>query len=182
MKTFKKILFGLVMLLALVVIIGLVIPGDMQLERSTEIKAPVSKVFGLVADMKKWPSWSPWHRIDPNMKITYFGPETGIGSGYSWSSTDKQVGNGKMTVIGFDPDSKIDTEMDFMENGTAKASFFFSPAAGGTKVTWTMNSDMKQGGFPMPILGGYFKFMFRGMIEKDYDKGLANLKAEAEKM
>lgn len=182
MKTFKKILIGLLIFVALVAVVGLLIPGETHIERSTEIKAPAEKVFGLVANMRSWNQWSPWHKIDPNMKIEYFGPETGVGAGYKWTSEEKNVGNGKMTVTGFEPNTRIDTEMDFMENGTAKASFLFAPAADGTKLTWTMDSDMKQGGFPMNVLGGYFKMVFKGMIEKDYDKGLANLKAEAEKI
>ena len=184
MKTFKKVFIGFVIVLLVVIgivtIAGLSMSGEMHVERSTTIKAPVDKVFSLVANMHNWPSWSPWHKLDPNMKVEYFGPEMGAGAGYKWSG-NKKVGTGELTVVGYSEYTRIDTEMDFMENGTGKASFLFDATPEGTKLTWTMDSDMKQGKFPFNIIGPLFKGMAKEYIEADYDKGLAGIKAEAEK-
>lgn len=180
-KIFGIALVVIVLLLGVVSIIGLSIPGEMHVERSTNISAAPEKVFPLIANMKNWTKWSPWHNIDPNMGISYFVPEMGVGSGYEWTSEHDKVGNGKMTVVGYEENKKLDTQMDFMENGTGSASFILSPTNEGTTLTWTMDSDMGQGGFPFNVIGPLFKNVFKGYIEADYDKGLAGIKAEAEK-
>lgn len=179
MKTLRKILIWLFSIIAVIVIVGLFIPGKVHVERSAAMNAPAQKVFPLVADMHNWPSWSPWHKMDPNMTVTYFGPQMGLGAGYAWTS--EKMGNGKLTIKGYEENKALVTEMDFMENGIATGGFNFTPEGSGTKVTWYMDSDVKQGNVFMRALGGYFGLMFKGMIADDFDKGLADMKKEAEK-
>lgn len=185
MKTFKKVLVGLLVVIlvgvAAISIIGASMSGEMHVERQTVVNAPAEKIFPLIANMHNWTLWSPWHKLDPNMKIEYFGPETGVGAGYQWSG-NKKVGKGKLTVVAYDQDKRLDTQMDFMENGTGKASFILQPEGAGTKLTWTMDSDMKQGGFPFSIIGPFFKGMAEKAVGEDYEKGLMGIKAQAEKL
>lgn len=181
MKTVKKIAIGLAVFLGLVMITGLFLPGKLSVERSVEIQAPVDTVFDLVGNMQNWYKWSPWHQIDPKMKVEYFGNNMEKGSGYKWFSEHENVGNGTLTITSINPNKQIDTEMDFGGNGGGKASFFFDNKPESSKVTWTLDTDMKEGPWFMKIAGGYFKLMFKGVMENDYDKGLANLKAAAEK-
>jgi len=44
------------------------------------------------------------------------------------------------------------------------------------KVTWSMSGDMD-----MPVIGGYFALLMPRMVGGDFEKGLAKLKAQAEK-
>lgn len=180
MKTFKKILIGLVVVLVLIAVVGLFLPGKVHVERSASINSSPDKVFALVGTMKNWELWSPWHKMDPNMKVTYFGPESGLGAGYSWES--EKMGNGKLTITGYEPFNKINTDMDFMENGTAKAAFNFTVTTEGTNLSWSMDSDTKEKGGFMNVIGGYFAIFMKGALAKEFDKGLADIKTQAEKM
>ena len=65
MKWVKRGLIGLAAVVAAVVIVGLLLPRSVHVERSTVIEAPPSVVFALVNDYRAFNRWSPWARIDP---------------------------------------------------------------------------------------------------------------------
>jgi hypothetical protein len=73
----KKILLAAAalasVLVALVVAFLIVVakqPADFRITRSATIAAAPAVVFEQVNDMHKWQDWSPWAKIDPNVKIT----------------------------------------------------------------------------------------------------------------
>jgi hypothetical protein len=80
-----------------------------------------------------------------------------------------------MSIAAIEPDSRVDMEVVFVEEGSAHATVVLEPAGAGTKVTWGLDTDL---GFN-PI-GRYFGMMMDGMVGPDYEKGLARLKAAAE--
>src|ERR1017187_868247 len=141
MKTLKKILLVLGILIILVLVVGIFLPSKAHVERSIVIKAPVGNAFAQVNTLKNWVNWSPWHKMDPDMAITYFGPESGKDAKYSWTSDKKMVGNGKLVIAESEPDSLVTTVMIF-DRGKGTASFWFSKTPEGTKVTWEMESDL----------------------------------------
>ena len=71
--------------------------GSYSVERTVTMKAPASRVHGLVDDFHRWPSWSPWEDLDPDVERTYSGPDQGIGAHYSWSG-NKKAGRGSMEI------------------------------------------------------------------------------------
>ena len=73
----KKILIGLLAIVAIFVVVVAMQPAEYRVERSTTIAAPTSSVFGQVNDFHKWDAWSPWAKLDPNAKMTCEGPESG---------------------------------------------------------------------------------------------------------
>ncbi len=77
MKTFKKILLGLLAFIVVVLIVGFFLPRKTHVERSAEISASPEVVYDQVNNLKNWVTWSPWHHLDPKMKMEYFGPESG---------------------------------------------------------------------------------------------------------
>lgn len=182
MKRSKKILIGFLVFIALFAIVGAILPGKSHIERSTEINAPVDVVFNLVGTPKNWESWSPWHKMDPQMKITYTGPESGTGAAYAWDSENWKVGKGKLTIGEYLPNQKIETIMNFMEDESeTKGGFTFAPSGNGTKVSWYVDIDAKSNGGIFMITGGWMKLFMDGVMKSHFDDGLANLKAEAEK-
>lgn len=170
MKVLKYILWGLLTVVALVIVIGLFLPRQIHVERSRVIDAPANLIFDQINSLKKWSAWSPWHRIDPNMKINYFGPESGHGAGYTWSSNNDSVGNGKMVIAISEPGRRISTSMEFMENHPSSINFLFTPEKNGTKVTWTLDSDMGMNPF-MRWMG----LMMDKFTGPHFEAGLRNL-------
>lgn len=177
MKALKTFIIVLLILIVLLVAISYLLPRHIKVERSATISAPVELVFDQVNILKKWELWSPWHQIDPEMKLEYYGPEAGVGASYSWTSSHERVGNGQLKISESIPYSLIKTEMEFMDQGTAYSHFVFSPTENGTFVLWVMESDM--GSNP---IGRYFGLFMDKWIGNDFEKGLKNLQELVQKL
>jgi hypothetical protein len=175
MKLYKKILLGFGILFALLILISFFLPSQVHVERTAEIKAKPDTLFALINNLKSWNQWNPWNGMDPNWKLTYAGPESGVGAFYKWDSEVREVGKGSMLITVSKPSELIITQLDFGGHGTAIARFIFVPTSEGTKLTWTMDSDVG-----MNPVAKYFGLMMDNMVGKSYEKGLANLKGLTE--
>lgn len=174
-----KILKWLAMLVgglaAVLVVGGLLLSSTFTVSRSTPVAASPDKVFALVADPRRWKEWSIWNARDPAMQITYSGPPAGAGAAWEWKSASQ--GDGKMTFTAAEPGQRVAFDLFFPDFGTtSKGEIRFAAAEGGTRVTWTMNGDMGRN----PLFRWMTLFADR-MVGKDFDEGLARLKALAEK-
>ena len=176
----RKILFGLLAFVAVTIVLGFILPDKVKVQRSALIDAPRETVFALAGDFNRWNEWSPWADIDPNTKYAIAG--SGLGQSMSWSSQDPKVGSGAQVITDYDPPAKMTTKLSFGEMGGGAATMTFADENGATRVTWTMESRMRQG-VPMMMqpMATYMGFFMDGMVGKDYEKGLAKLKAAAER-
>ncbi len=176
----KKVILGVSgFILALVVILSVVVamqPEDLKVTRSAEINAPTDRVFPLVNDFHKWDIWSPWAKIDPNMKTTYLGPDSGVGSSYAWTGND-EVGEGKMTIAKNHPPKYIAIELEFIKPFPSKnlTEFDFRAAGEKTEVTWTMTGKKNFMTKAFCMIMDMDK-----MVGGDFEKGLAQMKIAAE--
>jgi effector-binding domain-containing protein/uncharacterized protein YndB with AHSA1/START domain len=172
----RNILIGLGVLVLLVVGGAYVTPQVAHVERSVVMAATPEEVFSVVNDLSRFNEWSPWAKLDPNTKYTMDGVPSGVGAKMSWTSENENVGSGSQEIVESKPYSLVKTRLDFGAQGTADATFTFAPAEGGTKVTWGFDSDLG-----MNPIARYMGLMFDTWIGKDYEAGLANLKAIVEK-
>ncbi len=173
----KKILIGLAVVVVLFVIVVALQPSSFRVTRSATIAVPPDAVFPHVNELKKWAAWNPWEKLDPNMKLTYEGPESGVGASYSWIG-NKDVGEGRMTITESKPNESVQFKLEFFKPmaGTSDAEFTFKPQGSQTEVTWSMNG---RNNF---IAKAFCLFMnMDKMIGGQFEKGLADLKAIAEK-
>jgi hypothetical protein len=174
---FKRILIGLIVVVGVFLLYASTKPNTYHVERSTRIEAPPAVVFGQLEDFHAWGSWSPWDKLDPNMKKTYDGPPKGVGASYSWQGNNK-VGQGKMTIKDAKPPTSITYELQFIKPFAAVASTDFSLSPDGdkaTKLTWSMNGTNN-------LMGKAFS-IFMNMdktIGADFERGLSGLKTVAE--
>ena len=172
----KKILIGLGIAIVGLVIVILLQPATYRVERSITIAAPPEKVFSQVNDFHRWNAWNPWGKIDPAMKQSYAGPESGVGAQYSWVG-NKNVGEGRMTIAESVPNDKVKIDMEFLKpfGAQAKAEFTFKALGNGTLATWSMSGDKNF------IAKALHLFMnMDKMIGGQFQKGLADLKTVAE--
>src|SRR4030088_3233872 len=93
----KIIAIAVVVLVAAVLLFAATRPDNFSVQRATSIKAPPEKIFGLISDLHRWGSWSPWEKMDPEMKRTYSGAASGKGAVYAWEGNSK-VGEGRMEI------------------------------------------------------------------------------------
>jgi uncharacterized protein YndB with AHSA1/START domain len=171
-----KWLFYIVVIGAVVIVAGaMVLPSTVTVTRSVEIAAPPEKVFAIVGDLKRFNEFSPWADIDPNTKYTFEGPEQGVGQKMGWVSENEKAGSGSMTLTDYQPPKHVAYDLHFDGMGTSEASWDLAPTTTGTKATWWFSTQAD--GIVMRWLG----LMFDRWIGADYEKGLARLKAVAEK-
>ena len=175
MRILKKLLLVIVVVVVALAGIGMFLPRNVHVERSTVINAPPATVFALVNGYKMFNKWSPWSMRDPQAKYTYEGPEFGVGAKFLWASEKSDVGTGSQEIVESRPPEAVKVKLDFGGQGTAISDWALAPEAGGTKTTWSCDIDMGAG----PV-GRYFGLMMDKWIGADYAKGLENLKAVAE--
>jgi len=171
----KKIAIGVGGLILVLIIVIATRPAAYHVERSTEIAAPAADLFALVEDFNRFGEWSPWAKLDPQMKVTVKGK--GKGSTYEWQGNE-QAGKGIMTITESTPPKTIRQDLEFVEPfaNKAKATFQLAPAGEKTKITWLLDGDLDFMGKTMSL------FMdMTAMVGKDYEAGLAALKTIAEK-
>ncbi len=175
---FKALRWLLALILGLVLVVaigGLLLSPKFQVSRTQQVQAPPDKVYALVASPKAWQQWSVWNQRDPAMTIAYSGPDSGVGAAWEWTSVSQ--GNGGMRFTAAEAPRRIAYEIHFEGFSTVSTGELrFKPAGSGTEVTWAMDGDM--GGNP---LYRWFALFSDQMIGKDFEGGLANLKALAEK-
>jgi hypothetical protein len=149
--------------------------ADFTMSRSTTVDAPTDRVHGLVDDFREWQQWSPWEGLDPHLERTYSGPSSGVGSRYHWSGNNK-AGEGEMEIVESTP-TRVAVDLRFLKPFKAHnvTTFDLEQVGGGhTRVVWTMSGARN----PVMALAGRL-FLDRS-IGKDFDRGLAALKAAAE--
>ena len=172
----KKILLTLVAIVAVILIAGAFQSNSYRVERSATIAAPAAAIFPQINDLHQSQVWSPWAKIDPNVKMTFEGPASGVGASNSWVG-NKEVGAGRQTIIESTPNELVRLKLEFFEpmSGVATSEFRLQPTTAGTTVTWSMHGPKNY----LSKLMCMFMSMDK-MIGGDFEKGLANLKTLTE--
>lgn len=172
----RKLLIGVAALIVVLVVLIATRPSTYRVERSTRIAAPPEVVFGLVNDFHAWDRWSPWAKLDPAMKTTYGGPPSGVGATYAWAGNSK-VGEGNMRITESRPAQRVGIRLEFLKPMASvnQTDFAFKPEGGGTQVSWAMTGTNDFVGKAFSLVAD-----MDAMIGKDFDKGLATMRTEAE--
>ena len=152
-------------------------PNSFRLSRSTTINAPPDKVFALINDLRQFNAWNPFAKLDPQNAITYDAVTVGVGGAYNWQG--EKSGAGRMQITESVPAQRVSAKLDFSKPFEAHNRVDFTVQAQGDKactVTWKMHG-------PMPYLNRLMTTFFDmdKTVGKEFEAGLANLKAMAEK-
>jgi hypothetical protein len=172
----KNVVRVILIVIALFVIFVQTRPNTYRVERSARIGASREAVFARINDFHNWPAWSPWGKLDPQMKTTFEGPESGVGAAYRWTGNNK-VGEGSMKITGSTPGSQVVIDLEFLKpiKDSSITTFSLVPEGDGTTVNWSMDGRMTFISKAMCIFMSMDK-----MIGPDFERGLAQLKHVAE--
>ena len=173
---FKTIAIVAVVALAALLLFAATRPDTFRVERSVKIKAAPERLHPLINDLHQFNTWNPYNKKDPAMQGTYRGPAAGPGAGFDFEG-NKDVGKGSIRIVASAP-RKVTMKLDMLEpfEGHNTVEFSLAPQGETTDVTWAMHG-------PSPFLAklvGVFINMDR-MIGRDFEAGLAGLKARAER-
>jgi hypothetical protein len=130
----------------------------------------------MIDDFHQWVRWSPWEKLDPNMKRTFDGPTSGPGAIYAWSGNSK-VGQGRSTIVESKAGQSVSMKLEMFKpfNCTNRVTFKLAPSEAGTRVSWIMEG---QNGF---MAKGFSLLMnMDKMCGTIFEEGLANLNRVAQ--
>lgn len=169
----------------LVVIIALILglfayaamqPSAFRIARSTTINATPEQIFAFLNDFHQWELWSPWEKLDPTMKKTYGAAATGVGATYAWEG-NKKVGRGSMEITESESPKRVCIALNFFApiKANNKCEFTLTSKGEGTEVVWAMTGN---NGLMARVMGVVMNM--DKLVGKDFEKGLAELKMQAE--
>lgn len=168
----KKILIGAAAVVAIFLIIVATRPADFRVKRSATLPAPAATLFEQVNNHHNFMVWNPFMKLDPNVKSTYSGPDSGVGAVCSWDG-NRDIGAGSCTIIESKPGELVRMRMDWKRpmEGTATVDFTFKPEGDTTLVTWEMYGRNNFLGKAVSLFMDCDK-----MCGPQFEQGLANLK------
>ncbi len=166
----KKALIIVIGLIVAFIAVGFVLPSDFKVERSIVIDAPAEEIYPRIVDLRRWQDWGVWFKRDPQMEVSFSGPDRAIGMKSEWKSETE--GNGEMQIIALEHNQRVSYSLYFpdFEMGST-GEFVLQAQNDNTLVTWTDEGDV--GNNP---LNRYFALMMDSMIGPDFEAGLDNLK------
>lgn len=165
MSIIKKIaITGLV--LGGVVTSGFLAPDYVVIKRQAVTNASPQAVLRLASSRDGYQTFNPYKATDPNLKITPFGPESGVGAGFGF---DGKEGKGSQTIVGQSSD-RIDYQIKIDGMGAPTQAIQVKQANKTTHVEWSMR--MEFGNNPALRLMG---LMMPSMMGPTLENGLNNL-------
>ena len=169
----QKVLYATAGLIILLILVGFALPRHVRVDVETNIDAHPASVFALVNDFRRTALWSPWLDTDPNARVVHSGPTRGIGATMTWDGTI--IGTGSQVITDSRPFEHVAMVINPGESGEARSWFDLAVDRGGTKATWRFETD-----YGFNVIGRYFGLIFAGIVRRDYEQGLGNLKDLAE--
>jgi hypothetical protein len=152
-------------------------PKELRVRRTARIKAAPGRIFPNINDFHNWAAWSPYEKLDATMQKTHSGAASGAGSVYEWEGNSK-VGKGRMEITDASAPHKVTIKLDFVRPFKAHnmTEFTLEPQGDSTDVTWSMYGPSP---FVTRVMGVFMNM--DNLIGRDFETGLANLKAIAER-
>lgn len=170
-----KIIIALAAVAAVFVVIVSLRPSHFHIARSIAVAAPPQAIFPHVNTARAWDAWSPWVKLDPNMKVSYEGPASGIGAVTAFEG--KKAGTGRCTIVDSRAPDRVQFRLDMTAPfaGTNDVVFTFVPEGDKTVVTWSMEGEST---FATKAIGLFINC--DRVVAEQFDKGLADLKTLVE--
>ncbi|HAM73687.1 MAG TPA: polyketide cyclase [Verrucomicrobiales bacterium] len=167
----KRILLGLLGAVLLLLIVAATRPAGFRVVRSATLAATPAALFEQVNNHHKFVVWNPFMKLDPNVKNTFTGPESGVGAVCSWEG-NSDIGAGSCTIIESKPGELVRCRMDWIRPmaGTSTVDFTFKPEGEKTVVTWAMYGE---NGFLGKLVSLFLDT--DAMCGPQFEKGLAEL-------
>lgn len=172
MKILKRILVGIIGLIALLLIVALFTPKQYTVSVSETINRPKAEVMAYVTILANQEQYSEWVKADPNLHPQIIGTDGTVGAIQKWNSKDDNVGEGQQQITALTED-RMDVNLDFIRpfEGHAKAANIFKAVSDNqTEITAEFYEHAK---FPMNLMS---YFIGRKMIEETQKKNLHNIK------
>ncbi|KAA3437874.1 SRPBCC family protein [Rufibacter hautae] len=176
MNILKKLLLGIALFIAALLVCALFVSREYRVEREIVINQPKDHVFSYLSHLKNQDHFNKWAMQDPQMKKSYRGTDGAVGFIYAWEGNEK-AGKGEQEIKGLVPGESVDIEIRFQKPMEDIARTPFTTTAisqNQTKVTWAM-----VGGHAYPF--NLMHVVMDPLLGKDLETSLTSLKGILEK-
>ncbi len=175
------------LVLAVLVLAGLAVavllwaalrPAAFRVERTVLIQASAARLHPMVSSMREFSTWNPYVRKDPQADVRYRGPSSGIGSAFDYAG-NPDIGRGSVEVTDSEPYARVVMQVDTVMPVKGRATFHFTLTArdaAATEVRWERRGTHD---FLARLQGIFVNLDTR--LGRDFEAGLLNLKARAER-
>ncbi len=168
MKTLKKIIVVLLIIIAIPLIVALFVPKNFENEGQVVINKPKQEVFEHIKYVKNQDNFGVWQLSDPDMETTSEGTDGTVGFKYSWNS--ETLGKGAQVITNIIEGERMESDMFFLDfNDDANKSYISveEKSPNETIVKWGIAGKSP---YPWNLMS-----LFHDM-NKDFEQGLKNLK------
>lgn len=174
----KKALIGLGIILGAVILLGIIAPKEMVIEKEVTINRPTPVVFDYLKHFSNQSMWSPWEKLDPKMTKSSKGTDGEVGFISSWAGNNK-VGVGEQEIKAIVPNERIEFELRFEKPMKDVSQGFFTTETVNetqTRVKWGMKGKSP---FPRNII--CLLLNVKKSVGQNFEDGLSSLKTTLEK-
>lgn len=176
MKSIRKILTFLFLLMAGLIVVGLSLPADWAAEASVETGVAPAELYPLVEDLRAWPDWAVWFEHDPEMRTEFSEPSRGPGAHYEWAG-NTAVGEGRLELLAVETGQSVTLRLTMNDAAfLAEGKIVFTPIQGGTRVSWRLGGALGKDPF-----GRLNRPLLQNAVAGTLQASLENLKREAER-
>jgi hypothetical protein len=178
MRFIKLLLISVLSFAALIFLLSLLFPSKAVVERSGVIEAPVATVYSQINDLKTWPEWNPWTKMQAAQSLQFATPSQGAGTWYSWTNAQDDRSSGKLVILRSDPTKGVYYQMLFKDMRPVLSGLEIKPTKDGkgTIIHWYLETRL--GWMPWWKFRG---FMADRLMGPQVEQGLTALKARCEK-
>ncbi|HEU4551446.1 MAG TPA: SRPBCC family protein [Chitinophaga sp.] len=179
MRFLKLLIISIFSFAVLIFLLSLLFPSKAVVERSGVIDAPVAVVYSQVNELRTWPEWNPWTKLEAASPLQFSEPSHGKGAWYSWVSAANDGASGKLTILRSEPAKGVYYNMIYKDMQPVLGGLEIQPAkdGNGTVIHWYI--ETKLGWKPWWKFRG---FMADRLMGPQVEQGLTELKARCEGM
>ncbi len=170
------IALGLIVVIGAVLAIAATRPDTFRTARTARIGAPPERLFPLINDLRQMNTWNPYALRETGGSTAYQGASSGKGARFEFAGA--KSGSGSIEIVDSSAPSDVVMRLAMVKPFKAdnEVRFTLQPQGPATDVTWAMSGRQ-------PLLAKVMTLFIDcdKMMGRDFEQGLANLKAIAER-
>jgi hypothetical protein len=171
----RSLLAFLISIIVIALIILYFLPGTVHLEKTMVLKAQSQMVFQEINTISEWKNWATWLKQDPINEITYHGPADAAGATLEWTSQVPEINTGNIILESSQEPTQVKAAIQFNKYGRSENNYILANTGNGTKVTWTLDMNIAEKGFPAGWINKIKALSWKKTIDTWMDESLKNL-------
>ncbi|MBS1758988.1 MAG: SRPBCC family protein [Bacteroidetes bacterium] len=178
MKALRLFFFFIISLVLVTAFASFMLPTSQYVERTISINAPASEIYNQLKMLDNFNKYTVWGQRDSTSKFILSGKDGTVGAASTWTGDPEIAGDGKIEIATLEENKKIGYLLTFTKpkKGSATSIFELNEKNGITALTWKFELATPR---PWNVFNLFYNMEKK--VGKDFDEGLALIKAAIEK-